>query len=116
VIASWTGLLLCLSYRLVNSDVLINSEPFTLMSRTMVCNNGPYTEVLLKFVRYSGLSFVRVLMHTFEPLCVLSSDIPGFDPATLNRMILYYRLMTKWSGLGDSTELSRKRLSYSASV
>jgi hypothetical protein len=26
-------------------------------------------------------------------------------------MILYYRLMTKWSGLGDSTELSRMGLS-----
>jgi hypothetical protein len=27
-------------------------------------------------------------------------------------MILYYRLMTKWSGLGDSTELSRVGLSH----
>jgi hypothetical protein len=26
-------------------------------------------------------------------------------------MILYYRLMTKWSGLGDSMELSRMGLS-----
>jgi hypothetical protein len=26
-------------------------------------------------------------------------------------MILYYRLMTKWSGLGDSTELSWMGLS-----
>jgi hypothetical protein len=26
-------------------------------------------------------------------------------------MILYYRLMTKWSGLGDSTKLSRMELS-----
>jgi hypothetical protein len=26
-------------------------------------------------------------------------------------MILYYRVMTKWSGLGDSTELSRMGLS-----
>jgi hypothetical protein len=31
--------------------------------------------------------------------------------ATLNEMLLYYRLMTKWSGLGDSTELSRMGLS-----
>jgi hypothetical protein len=38
---------------------------------------------------------------------MLSSDLPGVNPATLNGMILYYRLMTKWSGLGDSTELSR---------
>jgi hypothetical protein len=27
-------------------------------------------------------------------------------------MILYYRLMTKWSGLGDSTELYRVGLSH----
>jgi hypothetical protein len=40
---------------------------------------------------------------------------PGVNPATLNRMILYYRLMTKWSGLGDSTELSRVGLSQLAS-
>jgi hypothetical protein len=46
-------------------------------------------------------------------LSVFSSDLPGFDPTTLNEMILYYRLMTKWSGLGDSTELSRMGLSHS---
>jgi hypothetical protein len=39
------------------------------------------------------------------------SDLPGVNPATLNGMLLYYRLMTKWSGLGDSTELSRMGLS-----
>jgi hypothetical protein len=38
---------------------------------------------------------------------VFSSDLPGVNPATLNEMILYYRLMTKWSGLGDSRELSQ---------
>jgi hypothetical protein len=37
---------------------------------------------------------------------VFPSDLPGVNPATLNEMILYYRLMTKWSGLGDSMELS----------
>jgi hypothetical protein len=37
----------------------------------------------------------------------MSSDLPGVNPATLNGVLLYYRLMTKWSGLGDSTELSR---------
>jgi hypothetical protein len=42
---------------------------------------------------------------------MMSSDLPGVNPATLNGMILYYRLMTKWSGLGDSTELSRMGLS-----
>jgi hypothetical protein len=41
----------------------------------------------------------------------MSSDLPGVNPATLNRILLYYRLMTKWSGLGDSTELSRVGLS-----
>jgi hypothetical protein len=43
---------------------------------------------------------------------VFSSDLPGLNPATLNGMILYYRLMTKWGGLGDSTELSRMGLSH----
>jgi hypothetical protein len=38
----------------------INSEPVTFMSKNYVCNNDPY----------SGLSFVGVLMHTFDPLCV----------------------------------------------
>jgi hypothetical protein len=31
-------------------------------------------------------------------------------------MVLYYRLMTKWSGLGDSTELSRMGLSQQLQV
>jgi hypothetical protein len=44
-------------------------------------------------------------------LSVFPSDLPGVNPATLNGMLLYYRLMTKWSGLGDSTELSRVGLS-----
>jgi hypothetical protein len=44
-------------------------------------------------------------------LSVFPSDLPGVNPATLNGMILYCRLMTKWSGLGDSTELSRMELS-----
>jgi hypothetical protein len=50
------------------------------------------------------------LMHTFDPL----SDFKWFTrckPATLNGMVLYYRLMTKWSGLSDSTELSQMGLS-----
>jgi hypothetical protein len=42
----------------------------------------------------------------------MSSDLPGVNPATLNGMLLYYRLMSKWSGLGDSTELSRVGLSH----
>jgi hypothetical protein len=50
-------------------------------------------------------------MHTFDPLCV-PSDLPGVNLATLNEILIYYRLMTKWSGLGDSTELSRVGLSH----
>jgi hypothetical protein len=46
----------------------------------------------------------------------MSSYLPGVKPATLNGMILYYRLMTKRSGLGDSTELSRVGLSQEADV
>jgi hypothetical protein len=42
---------------------------------------------------------------------MLSSDLPGVNSATLNGMILYYRLMTKWSGLGASMELARVGLS-----
>jgi hypothetical protein len=45
-------------------------------------------------------------MHT-SILSVLSSDLPSVNLATLNGILLYYRLMANWSGLGDSTELSR---------
>jgi hypothetical protein len=45
----------------------------------------------------------------------MSSDLPGVNPATLNGLFLYYRLMTKRSGLGNSTELSRVGLSHIAS-
>jgi hypothetical protein len=41
----------------------------------------------------------------------MSSDLPGVNLATLNGILLYYRLMTKWSGLGDSTKLSQVGLS-----
>jgi hypothetical protein len=47
---------------------------------------------------------------------MLSSDLPHVNPATLNGMILYYRLMTKRSGLGDSTKLSRMGLSHRTRV
>jgi hypothetical protein len=42
---------------------------------------------------------------------VFSNDLLGVNPAILNGMLLYYRVMTKWSGLGDSTESSRVGLS-----
>jgi hypothetical protein len=45
-------------------------------------------------------------------LSVFPSDLPGVNPATLNGMVPYYRLMSNWSGLGDSTELSRVGLSH----
>jgi hypothetical protein len=61
-------------------------------------------------IHSSALSFVGVLCIR-SILSVFPSDLPGVNPATLNEMILYYRLMTKWSGLGDSTELSRVGLS-----
>jgi hypothetical protein len=47
---------------------------------------------------------------------VFPSDLPGVNPAILNGVLLYYRLMTKWSGLCDSTELSRVGLSLWVSV
>jgi hypothetical protein len=52
-----------------------------------------------------GVQCIRSILSVFP------SDLPGVSPTTLNRMILYYRLMTKWSGLSDSTELSRMGLS-----
>jgi hypothetical protein len=33
-------------------------------------------------------------MHIFDPCC-FSSDLPGLNPATNDKMILYYCLMTK---------------------
>jgi hypothetical protein len=57
-------------------------------------------KALRTLLRESFNAYVR------SSLCV-SSDLLGVNPATLNGMILYYILMTKWSGLGDSTELSQ---------
>jgi hypothetical protein len=34
-------------------------------------------------------------MHIYFDPCCYSSDLPGVNPATKDRMILYYRLMTK---------------------
>jgi hypothetical protein len=65
-------------------------------------------KALWTLLRESFNAYVR------SSLCV-SSDFPGVNPATVNGMILYYRLMTKWSGLGDSTKLSRMGLSQLAS-
>jgi hypothetical protein len=60
------------------------------------------------------LSLLQIL---FPDLCIRSivsgfpSDLPGVNQATLNGMIPYCRVMTKWSGLGDSMELSQVGLS-----
>jgi hypothetical protein len=43
-------------------------------------------------------------------LCHYISDFTGFDSTTYDGMILYYHLMAKWSGLGDSTVFSRAGL------
>jgi hypothetical protein len=48
-------------------------------------------------------------MHTFNPLYVFKW-FTGRKPGNTQRND-YYRLMTKWSGLGDSTELSWMGLS-----
>jgi hypothetical protein len=61
-------------------------------------------KTLWTLLRGSFNAYVR------SSLC-FPSDLPGVNPVTLNGMILYYRLMTKWSDLGDSTELSRMGLS-----
>jgi hypothetical protein len=46
-------------------------------------------------------------MHMFDPLFEIPSDLPGVNPATNDRMILYYCLMTKMDWLlGDSTIFS----------
>jgi hypothetical protein len=50
------------------------------------------------------------LMHTFGPLCDFKW-FTGCKPDNTQRDGSYYRLMTKWSGLGDSTELSPMGLS-----
>jgi hypothetical protein len=49
----------------------------------------------LSCVMHSRLSFMGVLMYTFRSSMCDSSDLPGYDPATLNGVILYYRLITK---------------------
>jgi hypothetical protein len=35
------------------------------------------------------------LMHMSDPLCEFPCDLPGVNPTTNDRMILYYRLMAK---------------------
>jgi hypothetical protein len=40
-------------------------------------------------VMHFGLSFVGVLMYTFRSSVCDSSDLLGYDPTTLNGVILY---------------------------
>jgi hypothetical protein len=59
----------------------------------MVCNKMVLTRVVL-------WTRLRVSFNAYvDPLYVLQSDLPGVNPATNDRMILYYCLMTKvdWS-------------------
>jgi hypothetical protein len=51
---------------------------------------------------------LRVSFNAYvNPLFEIPSDLPGVNPATNDRMILYYCLMTKVDGsLGDSTVFS----------
>jgi hypothetical protein len=56
-------------------------------------------------------TLLRESFNAYVRSSVLKSDLPDVNTTTLNRMILYYRLMTKMSGLGDRMELSRMELS-----
>jgi hypothetical protein len=109
VIASWTGLQWCDHIISLSSSVFNKLWIIYFRVKELCCNNGPYGDLILickalwTLLRGSFNVYVR---------SSLSSDLPGVDLATLNRMILYYRLMTKWNGLGDSTELSRVGLSH----
>jgi hypothetical protein len=69
----------------------------------------PTRKIFLYFVRHSGLSFVGVLIVYVSILCVWFKWFTGLWPD--NTQQIYYSLMTNWSGLGDSTELSRMGLS-----
>jgi hypothetical protein len=81
-------------------------EPWFIISKPLRANLD------LICVMHPGLAFVWVFMHLFRSSKCVSRDLPGFDPATINGMVLYYLLMTNWSGLGDSTKLFQMRLSH----
>jgi hypothetical protein len=62
----------------------------------MVCNNLTLRGNLdLNWCLYSGLAFVGVLMHMFDPLYEFQVILSGVNPTTNDRMILYYCLKTK---------------------
>jgi hypothetical protein len=94
------GLLWC--YRCIRYlfPLFSNSEPL-LHVWTMICNELDLIRVVLwTRLRVSFNAYVRSSVWT-------PSDLPGVNPATNNRMILYYRLMTKVDGLlADSTIFS----------
>jgi hypothetical protein len=75
----------------------------------MIRNNGPYGEIGINL--YGTLDSPSWEFNGYVRSSLFSSDLPGVNLATLNGMILYYRLMTRRSGLGDNTELSRMGLS-----
>jgi hypothetical protein len=49
---------------------------------------------------------LRVIFNAYMSILVAISDLPGVNPATNDRMIFYYCLMTKVIGLGGSTVFS----------
>jgi hypothetical protein len=65
------GLLCCLTVSLVVFPLFKTLNLLLIMSRTMACNNEtPKGEFGFNLCKHSGLFFVGVLMHTFDPLCV----------------------------------------------
>jgi hypothetical protein len=77
----------------------------------MVCNNLDPTGRLVLMCKALWTHLRGSFNCIRSILSVFPSYLPGVNPAILNEMLLYYCLMTKWSGLGDSTELSRVGLS-----
>jgi hypothetical protein len=71
------------------------------LPRTMVCNK-------LDLIRVVLWTRLRMSFNAYvDPLFEIPSDLPGVNPATNDRMILYCCLMTKVDVLlGDSTVFS----------
>jgi hypothetical protein len=72
-----------------------------ILPRTMVCNKLDLTRVVL-------WTRLRVGFNAYvDPLFEIPSDLPGVNPTTNDRMILYCCLMTRMDGLlGDSMVFS----------
>ena len=77
-------------------SAVFKTMEYSILSWTLICNNFTLrgdldliAKVLWTRLRASFNVYVSIL-------CVLVSDLPGSDPATLDEMILYYRLTAKW--------------------